>query len=52
MARKRVARLMRAAERQGATRRSKFTTQRDRHARPAPELVDRKFEATGPDQLP
>jgi putative transposase len=52
VARKRVARLMRAAGRQGASRRSKvFTTQRDRDARPAPDLVDRKFEATGPDQL-
>lgn len=52
VARKRVARLMRAAGRQGASRRSNvFTTQRDRDARPAPDLVDRKFEATGPDQL-
>jgi putative transposase len=52
VARKRVARLMRAAGRQGASRRSKvFTTRRDRDARPAPDLVDRKFEATGPDQL-
>jgi putative transposase len=52
VARKRVARLMRAAGRQGASRRSKiFTTQRDQNARPAPDLVDRKFEATGPDQL-
>jgi putative transposase len=52
VARKRVARLMRAAGRQGASRRSKiFTTQRNRDARPALDLVDRKFEATGPDQL-
>jgi putative transposase len=52
VARKRVARLMRAEGRQGASRRRKiFTTQRDGGARPAPDLVDRKFEATGPDQL-
>ncbi|HUF50547.1 MAG TPA: IS3 family transposase [Longimicrobiales bacterium] len=52
VARKRIARLMRETGRQGASRRSKtFTTQRDGDARPAPDLVDRKFVATGPDQL-
>jgi putative transposase len=50
--RKRVARLMRAAAIVGVTRRRKFkTTQRDQHARPAPDLVDRKFVANGPNQL-
>jgi putative transposase len=52
VARKRVARLMREAERCGASRRSKtFTTQRADNARPAPDLVQRNFEASGPDQL-
>lgn len=52
VSRKRVARLMREAERQGVSRRAKvITTQRDGDGRPAPDLVDRKFEATGPDQL-
>jgi len=52
VSRKRVARLMREAERQGVSRRTKvITTQRDGDGRPAPDLVDRKFEATGPDQL-
>ena len=27
------------------------TTQRDKEARPAPDLVDRDFTATGPNQL-
>jgi putative transposase len=50
--RKRVARLMREADRKGASRRSKtFTTRRDQDARPAPDLVDRNFVATGPNQL-
>lgn len=50
--RKRVARLMRAAAIAGVTRRRKFrTTRRDPNARPAPDLVDRKFVATGPNQL-
>ena len=44
--RKRVARLMRAAQLQGVSRRrSTVTTRRDRSARPAPDLVDRHFEA-------
>jgi putative transposase len=52
VARKRVARLMRASERRGASRRSTtFTTRRDPDARPAPDLVERNFVATGPDQL-
>lgn len=50
--RKRVARLMRAACLQGVSRRkSCITTVRDERARPAPDLVDRHFEAPGPDQL-
>jgi putative transposase len=49
---KRVARLMRERKIQGATRRKGFkTTVRDRDARPAPDLVERKFSATAPDQL-
>jgi putative transposase len=52
VARKRVARLMRESDRQGASRRSKtFTTRRDDDARPAPDLVDRTFVASGPNQL-
>jgi putative transposase len=48
----RVARLMRAAGIQGTSRRRKpKTTKRDCQARPAPDLVDRDFTATGPDQL-
>jgi putative transposase len=50
--RKRVARLMRAVGREGASRRPKtFTTLRDTDVRPAPDLVDRNFVADGPDQL-
>jgi len=50
--RKRVARLMRAAGLQGASRRKWVTTtRRDRDARPAPDLVKREFEADGPDKL-
>jgi putative transposase len=52
VARKRVARLMRAADRKGVSRRARvFTTQRAEDARPAPDLVDRNFVASGPDQL-
>jgi putative transposase len=49
---KRLARLMRERNIQGASRR-KFTvtTVRDRDARPAPDLVDRRFEAAAPNQL-
>jgi putative transposase len=49
---KRVARLMRERGVVGISRRkSAFTTIRDRDARPAPDLVDRKFRADGSDQL-
>jgi putative transposase len=49
---KRVGRLMKEAELQGASRRrTVFTTRRDDEARPAPDLVDRQFTATAPDQL-
>ena len=50
--RKRVARLMRAVGLHGVSRRKSFrTTLRDAAARPAPDLVERQFTATGPDQL-
>ena len=50
--RKRVSRLMRRAGIEGISRRRRaWTTQRDRDARPAPDLVDRDFAAPGPDQL-
>ncbi len=51
--RKRIARLMREAGLMGASRRRAgvTTTKRDQDARPAPDLVDRDFTATGPDQL-
>ena len=49
---KRVARLMRERKIHGASRRKGFrTTVRDHDARPAPDLVDRKFKADAPDQL-
>jgi putative transposase len=49
---KRVARLMRERSIQGASRRKAFkTTIRDENARPAPDLVNRKFTADAPDQL-
>jgi putative transposase len=50
--RKRVARLMRTARVQGVSRR-KFvvTTTRDRAAQPAADLVQRQFQADGPDRL-
>ena len=48
----RVARVMRAAGIQGVSRRKRTkTTVRDEAARPAPDLVDRDFRATGPGQL-
>lgn len=48
----RIARLMREAELQGVSRRKKhFTTRRDSNARPAPDLVQRRFQAEGPDEL-
>lgn len=50
--RKRVERLMRAAGLKGASRRRFITTtQRDIHAQPAPDLVQRDFHAQGPNQL-
>ena len=52
VARKRVARLMRVAGLQGASRRKGcWTTRRDRDATPAPDLVQREFTAQGPDRL-
>jgi putative transposase len=49
---KRLARLMRERNIHGASRRRGFkTTVRDRFARPAPDLVNRKFVADAPDQL-
>ena len=49
---KRVARLMVEAGLEGVSRRrGTRTTQRGKDARPAPDLVDRDFGATGPDQL-
>jgi len=48
---KRVARLMRLACIEGVTRRRKYRSTRDKDAAVAPDLVDRKFEATGPNQL-
>src|SRR4051794_2476916 len=51
--RKRIARLMRVAGLVGASRRrgGPITTQRDKQARPAPDLVERDFQAAGPNQL-
>ena len=51
--RKRIARLMRAAGVVGACHRhgGPTTTRRDKEARPAPDLVDRNFTASGPNQL-
>jgi len=52
VSRKRVARLLREAGLQGASRRRRFsTTVRDRDRRPAPDLVERNFTSIGPDQL-
>lgn len=51
--RKRIARLMHNAGLVGACHRrgGPATTQRDKEARPAPDLVDRNFTAAGPNQL-
>jgi len=51
--RKRIALRVRQAVLAGASHRpgGSATTQRDRDARPAPDLVDRTFTASGPDQL-
>jgi len=52
VSRKRVARLMRNAGLEGASRRKKaFTTRKDRDAPPAPDLVERDFTSEGPDRL-
>ena len=49
---KRVARLMRAGGLKGVSRRNWITTTvRDRHARPAPDLVERDFTAAAPNRL-
>lgn len=50
--RKRVTRLMRALGLAGVCRRKSYrTTVRDADARPAPDLVERRFAADGPNQL-
>ena len=53
VSRKRVARLMRQHGLRGISRRRSFTitTRRDKAQRPAPDLVQRRFEAQGPNQL-
>ena len=52
VSRKRVARVMREAELCGVSRRKgPRTTRRDPKARPAPDLVERRFDADGPDRL-
>ena len=53
ISRKRVARLMRCAKIRGVSRRRGYvvTTRRDARQRPAPDLVNRKFTAAGPNQL-
>ena len=48
---KRVARLMKCAGLEGVCRRKKYRSTRDKDARPAPDLVDRHFVATAPNQL-
>ena len=50
---KRIERLMKLANLQGVSRRRGYvvTTQRDRYAKAAPDLVKRQFTATGIDQL-
>jgi putative transposase len=49
---KRLARIMKERNIYGASRRKRFkTTIRDRDARPAPDLVERRFEADAPNQL-
>ena len=51
--RKRIARLMREGGLVGASHRQAgpTTTRRDKEVRPAPDLVDRDFTASGPNQL-
>lgn len=48
---KRVARLMKAAGLEGVSRRRKYRSTRDKDARPVPDLVERKFTATAPNQV-
>lgn len=49
--RKRVARLMKCAGLEGVSRRRKYRSTRDKDAQTAPDLVDRDFTATHPNQL-
>ncbi|MBL6081187.1 IS3 family transposase [Belnapia sp. T18] len=51
--RKRIARLMRSAGLVGASHRrgGPVTTRRDGSSRPTPDLVNRNFTASGPNQL-
>ena len=49
--RKRVERLMKAAGLEGVCRRKKYKSTRDKDARPAPDLVEREFGASAPNQL-
>lgn len=53
ISRKRVARLMRKAHLRGVSRRRGYvvTTERHPQQRPAPDLVQRRFQADGPNQL-
>ena len=52
VSRKRIARVMRECGLAGISRRKKpRTTRRDKTARPAPDLVEREFVASGPDRL-
>jgi putative transposase len=53
VSRKRVARLMRRASIRGVSRRRSFvvTTRRDVKSKPAPDLVNRQFMASGPNRL-
>jgi len=53
ISRKRVARLMRLAHLRWVSRRRAFTVtaERDPRQRPAPDLVNRRILAQGPDQL-
>lgn len=51
VSKKRVARLMKLAGLEGVSRRKKYRSTRDKDARPAPDLVDRNFVATAPNQL-
>ena len=52
VSRKRIARLMREAGLAGISRRKgPQTTRRDDDARPAPDLVDRRFQAQAPNRL-